>query len=294
MNALTETWQIHNRINLFLLENISEVALKDQSASKGRNVGEQFAHMHTVRMMWLKVGYPGLLEGLAKIEKQNITKQILSDELNRSGTAIETLFEKTAADNKIKGFKPHATAFLGYLISHESHHRGQIMLALKQSGHMVDQKTQYGIWDWGNKIGELPAGYSGTTLAKKMGIKPGFRIGLINQPGNYFDLFTDLPPDITITNDVTIKKDLIHIFTKSEKEFTAMLPGLKTQITPNGVIWVSWPKKASKVVTDITEDIIRNYALSIGLVDIKVCAVDETWSGLKLVIPVKERNLQPI
>lgn len=134
------------------------------------------------------------------------------------------------------------------------------------------------------------AGYSGTPLAKKLGIKPGFQIGLINPPGNYFDLFTDLPPDITIINDVTIKKDLIHFFTKSEKAFTAMLPDLKNQVKSNGMIWVSWPKKASKVVTDITEDTIRNYALSIGLVDIKVCAVDEIWSGLKLVIPVKDRN----
>ncbi|MDB5130983.1 MAG: hypothetical protein JWR02_732 [Mucilaginibacter sp.] len=134
------------------------------------------------------------------------------------------------------------------------------------------------------------AGYSSTPLAKKLGIKSGFKIGLINIPGNYFDLFTDLPADIQITDDIKLKKDLIHFFTKSESEFTIMLPGLKSQIKPNGIIWVSWPKKASKVVTDITEDTIRNYALKIGLVDIKVCAVDETWSGLKLVIPVTERN----
>ncbi len=133
------------------------------------------------------------------------------------------------------------------------------------------------------------AGYSGTPLAKKLGIKSGSRIGLINPPGNYFDLFTDLPPDITVINDVSIKKDLIHFFTKSEKEFTVMLPGLKTQIIPNGIIWVSWPKKASKVVTDLTEDLIRDYAISNGLVDVKVCAMDEVWSALKLVIPLKHR-----
>jgi hypothetical protein len=140
--------------------------------------------------------------------------------------------------------------------------------------------------------GIRPAGYSGTPLAKKLGIKPGFQIRLVNAPGYYFDLFTDLPPDMNIANEDAAKKDLIHFFTKSEKEFTAMLPDLKNQIKPNGIIWVSWPKKASKVLTDITEDIIRNYALTIGLVDIKVCAVDEIWSGLKLVIPVKERNPQ--
>jgi len=149
MNALTETWQIHNNINLYLLENINEESLNDQSSSKGRSVGEQFAHMHGVRMMWLKVADPVLLEGLTKIDKQNITKALLADNLKQSAAAIGQLFETALPDGKIKGFKPHATGFLGYLISHESHHRGQIMLALKQSDHMVPQKIQYGLWEWG-------------------------------------------------------------------------------------------------------------------------------------------------
>jgi uncharacterized damage-inducible protein DinB len=149
MNPLIETWQIHNRINLYLLDGIDEANLKDISASKGRCVGEQFAHMHNVRLMWLKVAAAELLEGLAKIEKEQVTKEKLAAELKSSGLAVESLFEKSEATGKIKGFKPHATAFLGYLVSHESHHRGQIMLALKQSGHPVDQKTQYGIWEWG-------------------------------------------------------------------------------------------------------------------------------------------------
>ena len=151
MNPIIETWQIHNRINLYLLDAIADDALAAQSASKGRTVGQQFAHIHSVRMMWLKVAAPELLEGLPKIEKENISKENLKEALILSENATSQLFEMAIPTSKIKGFKPHAMAFLGYLISHESHHRGQIMLALKQSGHMVDQKTQYGLWEWGTR-----------------------------------------------------------------------------------------------------------------------------------------------
>jgi hypothetical protein len=133
-------------------------------------------------------------------------------------------------------------------------------------------------------------GYSGTPLAKKLGIKDGFHISLVNAPGYYMELFTDLPANLYFADKENMKVDLIHFFTKSNAEYKAVLPSLKERIKPNGIIWVSWPKKASKVATDITEDLIRNYALQIGLVDIKVCAVDEIWSGLKLVIPVRDRG----
>ena len=134
------------------------------------------------------------------------------------------------------------------------------------------------------------AGYSDTPLAKKLGIKPGFVVCLINAPADYFGSLADIPPDLTFSNDPAVKKDFIHFFTKSKNEYIQHLSKLKQQLKPNGMIWASWPKRASKVVTDITEDIIRNYAIEAGLVDIKVCAVDEIWSGLKLVIPVKHRD----
>src|ERR1700743_2540482 len=104
-----------------------------------------------------------------------------------------------------------------------------------------------------------PAGYSGTPLAKKLGLKAGFDIKLVNAPEYYFNLFTDLPDNLDVSNNPNAKKDFIHFFTKSSEEYTRELPGLKEQLKPNGCIWASWPKKASKVATDVTEDIIRNY-----------------------------------
>ena len=145
-----ETWDIHNRINLYLLDTVEAPALNSLSASKGRTVGEQFAHIHNVRLMWLKAAAPDLLTGLDKIEKEPARdKKLLRKSLEASGAAIKSLLSRSAADGKVKGFKPHASAFLGYLISHESHHRGQIVLSLKQAGHPVDKKTAYGIWEWG-------------------------------------------------------------------------------------------------------------------------------------------------
>jgi hypothetical protein len=133
------------------------------------------------------------------------------------------------------------------------------------------------------------AGYSGTLLAKKLGIKEGFKIALYNQPEYYFQLFTDFPADVKLINNKT-KVDFIHYFVKEEKQLVKDINKLKNQVEQNGMIWISWPKKSSKVEADITEDVIRKNALKNGLVDIKVCAVDETWSGLKLVIPVKDRK----
>ena len=148
---LAETWAINNRINLYMLEAIAPEALSGISTSKGRNVGEQFAHMHNVRLMWLEPAAKDLMDGLEKIEKDNaLDKDLLKRSLEASGKAIETLISRSeAAGGKVKGFKPHVTAFLGYLCAHEGYHRGEIGIILHQSGHKLDQKTAYGIWEWG-------------------------------------------------------------------------------------------------------------------------------------------------
>lgn len=134
-----------------------------------------------------------------------------------------------------------------------------------------------------------PAGYSNTSLVKKLGIKPGFKVRFIDPPEHYFDLLEGLPANIEVLEEAVTGVDFIHYFTKQSSELDRDLPALKREIVSNGTIWVSWPKKASRVTTDVTEDLIRNLALSIGLVDVKVCAVDAVWSGLKLVIRVKDR-----
>ena len=134
------------------------------------------------------------------------------------------------------------------------------------------------------------AGYSGTPLLKKLGIKPEMKVLLINKPGDYFKLLeVDISDQFSKQNETP---DFIHLFVKNVKEFEAEMKKLKPvcKQNPNITIWVSWYKKAAKIETDITEDTIRNYALKNDLVDVKVCAVSDIWSGLKLVVPVAKRK----
>jgi hypothetical protein len=128
------------------------------------------------------------------------------------------------------------------------------------------------------------AGYSGTPLATKLGIKPRSTLLAVSAPAAYAALLAPIPDGVKFVKKLTTSVDLIHLFTKSAAELDEKLRAWRNAIRPDAIIWISWPKKASKVTTDVTEDVIREIALPMGFVDVKVCAVDETWSGLKLVI----------
>ncbi len=128
-------------------------------------------------------------------------------------------------------------------------------------------------------------GYSGTPLAKKLGFtKEGLRIRIENAPSSYLELIDQLPESTVISTRIRKHVDAWHLFTTSHSDLARKLPVLMAAIRPDGIIWISWPKKSSGVSSSVTEDTIREIALPLGLVDVKVCAVDETWSGLKLVI----------
>ncbi len=130
----------------------------------------------------------------------------------------------------------------------------------------------------------MPAGYSGTPLAKKLGIKAGFRVWAHGAPENYLELLAPLPEPVHFLRRLSGNLDLAHLFSADRRELAKRLPQLLSKIRRDGMIWISWPKKSSKVPSTITEDTVREFAFPLGLVDVKVCAVDEIWSGLKLVI----------
>jgi hypothetical protein len=132
------------------------------------------------------------------------------------------------------------------------------------------------------------AGYSGTPLVKKLGIKPGFNIAFVNAPSGFANEL-ELPGDVTINSRSGKPLDFAQVFVKSEKELKAKFSEYAKRLEPAGMLWVSWPKKSSGVTTDLSEGIVRAIGLAAGLVDVKICAVDEVWSGLKFVFRLRDR-----
>ena len=132
------------------------------------------------------------------------------------------------------------------------------------------------------------AGYSGTPLVKKLGIKPGFKIAFVNAPTG-FAKELDLPADVIINSRSRRPLDFAQLFVKSENELKRKFSEYAKRLDPSGMIWVSWPKKSSRVTTDLSEGTVRAIGLAAGLVDVKICAVDDLWSGLKFVFRLKDR-----
>jgi hypothetical protein len=132
-------------------------------------------------------------------------------------------------------------------------------------------------------------GYSGTPLAARLGIKSGMVMRAVHAPKDYRDLLAPLPDGARVTTGARARADIVHHFAKRKDELSRALSAYRRELDSATPVWVSWPKKSAGVATDVTEDAIRALALPLGFVDIKVCAVSEVWSGLKLVVRRAER-----
>ena len=135
----------------------------------------------------------------------------------------------------------------------------------------------------------MAAGYSGTPLAKKLGIKAGTHVAFLGAPPDFDETVAPLPDGVDVARKASPGLDVVVFFTKARGELEGRIEELRAAIAPAGGLWIGWPKRSSGVETDMTEDVVREVALPLGLVDNKVCAIDETWSGLRLVIRVAER-----
>jgi len=133
-------------------------------------------------------------------------------------------------------------------------------------------------------------GYSKKSLVEKLGIKEGFKIVINNPPENYNDLLGKLPKNVRLDNVPEGPADLIHLFTRSKDELEVKFPSIKKELSEDGILWISWPKGSSKLEIDLSENMVREIGLRNGLVDTKVCATDECWSGLKFVYRLRKRT----
>lgn len=136
----------------------------------------------------------------------------------------------------------------------------------------------------------MAAGYSERSLPEKLGLKPGFRFCILNAPTNYDDTLGELPPSVQRLARPSGVMDFIQFFTKQRSELDRVFPALKKELAETGMLWISWPKAASKIATDVNENAVREIGLKNQMVDIKVCAVDDIWSGLKFVYRLKDRT----
>jgi hypothetical protein len=134
------------------------------------------------------------------------------------------------------------------------------------------------------------SGVSGKSVVQKLGIKPGFRIFAAGAPASYGDIVGEMPAQVTIVPRLRATVDMVHVFATEAAALGDKLAAYRDATLPDGVVWVSWPKKSSGVATDLTDQVVRETGLKLGLVDIKVCAIDDTWSGLKFVIPKDQRG----
>jgi uncharacterized damage-inducible protein DinB len=154
LSQILDTWHINNRVNLLLLDEITDEGMTSSLSTRaGRDVARQFAHMHNVRLSWLEVSAKDLTKGVTKLESKRIySRADLKKHLTASADAIAAWLERGVADGgKLKAFTRGVVPALGYFLAHEGHHRGSILLTLKQRGHKISTDVQYGIWDW-NKI----------------------------------------------------------------------------------------------------------------------------------------------
>ncbi len=136
----------------------------------------------------------------------------------------------------------------------------------------------------------MNSAYSTTPLAKKLGLKSGYTMLTHRLPKQYFDLFSDWPEDVTVKTTMDTKEaDFIHLFVKTIEELKQIAPTCKQILKKDGLLWISWPKGTSSIYTDLKRDIIRNYLIDLGLVDVKVASIDKDWSGLKFVYRLKDR-----